>query len=102
MKDALGHGSDAHSAGVQFVGKSPFGDSARHEWAMKQVADAESRRNWAQLPSDFQADAVKTVFGRLKGFMDKNLVGHRIAASRARTFHDLRTALETGRQPDKA
>lgn len=99
MKDAQGHGSNSrgeHAAGTEQVGRSPFGDPGVHEWAMSRIAEAEGGRNWSQLPSDFQRDAVKKIFAGLKDHMDKKMVGHRISASKATTFADLRNALAKG------
>lgn len=50
-------------------------------------------RNWDALPSDFMTDAVAVLYKELKPHFDKRDIRARIEASRARTFTDLRYAV---------
>lgn len=50
----------------------------------------ESRRDWTQLPSSFEHDAVKRAFESLKPHFEKCEIRQRIAASKATTFAELR------------
>ena len=66
------------------------------------VAAGAIRRDWRQLPPDFERDAVHQAFARfIKPYLDKRDIRERINASKAETFAQLREALglDAGRSP---
>jgi hypothetical protein len=73
---------------------SPF-EPDKHEWVMKQINEASGRRNWSQLPNDFEHDAVKNVYQKIKPHFPAGAISHRIAASNASTFDELKEAIGT-------
>ena len=62
-------------------------------WALGRVSDAENRRKWSDLPSDFEAAAVARVFVEIKPHMNRKAIRQRIAAAKACTFTELRAAI---------
>jgi hypothetical protein len=62
-------------------------------WMLAQVNEASARRNWQQLPQDFEMQAVSRLFGSIKGHFGKQDIKARIAASKASTFADMIEAI---------
>ena len=60
------------------------------------IAKIESRmaeRNWSNLPQSFEHDAVKGLFRVMKDHFSQKGIKARIAASKACTFEELKSAL---------
>jgi len=64
------------------------------EWMLAHIQDKATERSWADLPTDFEVDAVHAIYKHIKPHFDKRDIRARITASRARTFQDLRYAIE--------
>ncbi len=60
---------------------------------LRRIDARQSSRNWSALPNSFESDACKHLYGEIKSFFDKRDIRPRIQASRARTFTDLRYAI---------
>ena len=66
-----------------------------------QIAQAkQSARDWVNAPADFQETAVKWVYVKIKPHFGPYDIAERIAASRARNFHDLMLAIRKAEKPD--
>lgn len=63
-------------------------------FARRELAKERARREWIDLPADFESDAVHLLFIRLKGHMNKSAIKQRLAAGKAKTFTALAEALE--------
>ncbi len=74
---------------------SSFGEANPElkQWALQQISEAEEGRRWKDLPQDFERDAVRKVFERIKPHFEKKGIKSRISSSKASTFEDLRKAL---------
>ena len=64
------------------------------EWMESRIDQAVARRDWAVLPADFEADAVKALYHNFLPHFRKDEIRPRILASKARTFAELRKACE--------
>lgn len=65
------------------------------QWGHEKVAAAKARRNWKDLPPQFEADAVRFVFNLIKPHFCKHRdIKERIAASKAKTFEELEAAIK--------
>lgn len=68
-----------------------------HESRKRLVAEMiqrRDRRDWTQLPADFELSSVRAAFADVKPYIEKKAIGARVKASIAQTFTELRTALQ--------
>ena len=63
-------------------------------WMLERVQEKATKHAWDRLSPDFQSEAVQATYTQIKPHFDKRDIRARIAASRARTFQDLRWAVE--------
>jgi len=64
------------------------------QWMLVRVEDKATAHAWERLPHDFQVQAVQATYRQIKPHFDKRDIRARISASRARTFQELRWAVE--------
>lgn len=66
-----------------------------NQWSKDFVSKAKAKRNWKNLPAQFEANQVKFCFNSIKDHFCKiTEIKQRIAASKARTFEELEVACD--------
>jgi hypothetical protein len=64
------------------------------EYMLRRIQETETQRNWAGMPAGFEQAAVKHVYERgLRPYFGKAEIRHRVAASKATTFEELKRAI---------
>lgn len=63
------------------------------DWMRLQAKLVQGRRDWSNLPKEYEIQAVAAVFQQIKPHFDKRDIKVRIRASKATTFVELLNAL---------
>jgi len=71
-------------------------DMKLSQYIHNRVATAAMRRNWSELPTDFERDAVRHCYKNHVGvLLDRRDIAARIKASKAQTFEELTAAVDS-------